>query len=287
MKILTFDIEDWFHILDHPTTKDVAGWSNFPSRIDMGVDRILSMLDDHNTKATFFCLGWVGEKFPHIVKRIANSGHQIGSHSFAHQLVYQQSANEFKSDLKKSVDTLQQIIGQKVNSYRAPGFSITRESAWALECLIEQGIETDCSVFAANRGHGGVPQLENATQPFILNSNMGVLKCFPMNAIQIFGRKFVFSGGGYFRILPFSANYLAFSSSRYVMTYFHPRDFDPGQPRLRDLSYYRTFKSYVGLKTSERRLRKILGAFRFQTVENAQQEIEWHRVRQIDLHDFE
>ena len=135
MKILSFDIEDWFHILDNPETSNPTSWEKMPSRLEAGVDRILSLLSDTNQPATFFCLGWVVEKHPNVIKKIVNSGNHLGTHSHAHQLAYDQSKNQFEEDLWRSIDTLQQVSGTKIDTYRAPGFSITSKNLWAFEVL--------------------------------------------------------------------------------------------------------------------------------------------------------
>ena len=127
MKILTFDIEDWFHILDNEETNSIESWDQFPSRVERNVYKILEVLDDNDQRASFFILGWIAQKFPHLIKEIAERGHHIGCHSYAHQLVYGQSQLEFKDDLYRSKSILESVIGRKIDSYRAPGFSINSE----------------------------------------------------------------------------------------------------------------------------------------------------------------
>ena len=168
MKILTFDIEDWFHVLDNPETSNPKNWKNLPSRLEAGVDRIISILSKTNQPATFFCLGWIGEKYPEVVKKIVNSGIHLASHSYNHQLAYEQSKDQFKEDLWKSIDVLQQVSGKKIDTYRAPGFSITSKNLWAFEIISNMGIKTDCSIFPANRAHGGIPEYSSSL-PSIIN----------------------------------------------------------------------------------------------------------------------
>ena len=157
MRILTFDLEDWYHLLDHSSTKGEDQWNRFPSRFLPNVDRILNLLDKHSIKATFFCLGWIARKYPAILKNIASLGHEIGCHSDMHQLVFEQSRSEFGKDLDVALKSLEDTIGKKVTSFRAPGFSITENTPWAFECLINAGIEIDSSIFPADRAHGGFP----------------------------------------------------------------------------------------------------------------------------------
>ena len=199
MKILTFDIEDWFHILDHDETDLVYAWDHFPSRVEENVNTILDVLDTHDQKASFFILGWIADKFPDLVREIVDRGHHIGCHSYAHQLVYSQSVLGFREDLYRSKSIIEATIGRPIDSYRAPGFSINSESMWAFEVLYELGFRTDSSIFPANRAHGGIESFPYA-QPVLGTVGDDSIKLFPINSRRIFGHDFIFSGGGYFRI---------------------------------------------------------------------------------------
>ena len=161
-----------------------------------------TFLDQSKNSATFFILGWVAEKHPDIVKRIHENGYEIGSHSYMHQLVYSQTRDEFKEDLKRSIQLLEDVSGDKVRYFRAPGFSITEKSLWAFEIIHELGIEIECSVFPANRAHGGLPSYGHNC-PSIINYNGISLKELPINTHSFMGQKIVFTGGGYFRLLPY------------------------------------------------------------------------------------
>jgi polysaccharide deacetylase family protein (PEP-CTERM system associated) len=151
MNILTFDIEEWFHLLANASTKTEASWAQYESRIDANMDRIFKLLADNNQQATFFCIGWVARKYPHIIRAISDKGYEIATHSDLHQLAYEQDYKTFKADLETSINAIEAIIGKKVRAYRAPGFSIKQENKWVFETLIECGIEIDCSVFPAGR----------------------------------------------------------------------------------------------------------------------------------------
>ena len=201
MNILTFDVEEWFHILDNESTKSEKEWANFSYRIDANMDRIFQLLDKHNQKATFFCLGWVARKFPHIIKKIDSLGYEVATHSDLHQLAYEQTEVDFKEDLKRSIGAIESITSKKVITYRAPGFSIKKENKWAFESLAEEGIEIDCSVFPAKRAHGGFEEFGYA-EPTYINMNGNRLKEFPINLYSLFGKNLIFSGGGYFRLIP-------------------------------------------------------------------------------------
>lgn len=282
MNILTFDIEEWFHILDNESTKSEKEWNNYESRIYSNVDRILNYLEQNNQKATFFCLGWIADKYPEVIKKINNSGYEIGCHSQNHQLVYEQNRNEFKKDIERSIKTLEDTIGKKVISYRAPGFSITKNEIWAFEELINLGIEIDSSVFPSERGHGGFPEFSPA-QPCRINISGVTLKEFPINTYNIFNKAMVFSGGGYFRLFPYPLIKRATKKSKYIMTYFHPRDFDPKQPMIKELPITRKFKSYYGLNSAFNKLNRWTTEFEFVDINTAVSNIDWAQTKQITL----
>ncbi|MEQ9423180.1 MAG: polysaccharide deacetylase family protein [Cyclobacteriaceae bacterium] len=278
MNILTFDIEEWFHILDNQSTRSEQQWSGYEVRINSNVDRILDMLDEFGIKSTFFCLGWVSKKHPNVLRNIYDRGHEIGCHSDDHQLVYEQGPKDFRNDLKNSLNRISDVIGSEVKFYRAPGFSITMESLWAYEIMAEHGIEVDCSIFPAKRGHGGISDFKHQ-EPHLIRVNGSIIKEFPINVRSILGKNIIFSGGGYFRLLPYWMIKKLMEKSSYVMTYFHPRDFDPGQPVISDLSTLRRFKSYYGLKSSYEKLKCLLSDFEFVDLSTAEKAIDWRTVR--------
>lgn len=282
MKILTFDIEDWFHLLDHESTASVESWHGYPSRVREGVDRLLDLLRERDTRATFFCLGWVAERYPDVIRAIDEAGFHIGTHSYAHQLAYQQSATDFREDLRRSIGILEEITGKRIDCYRAPGFSITAENLWVFEILIDEGIRVDCSLFAAERAHGGVPQLR-VERPAVGDWNGTEIKVFPMNTRSILGKRLVYSGGGYFRLFPGFLLDKWLTQDDYVMTYFHPRDFDPDQPVLPDLGAVRRFKSYVGLGGARKKLDRILRNHQFIDLPEAMQQIDWSAAPRTNL----
>ena len=193
MNILTFDIEEWFHILDNPSTQSEKEWSTFESRIHQNMDRIYKILDKNDVKATFFCVGWIAEKYPDVIKDIVNKGYELGSHTRMHQLVYSQTQKQFKTDVEHSIKTLEDLSGTKVKYFRAPGFSITEDTKWAFETLVELGIEIDCSVFPANRSHGGFASY-GSSKPSILEYNGVSIKELPINYSSVLSKPVIFSG---------------------------------------------------------------------------------------------
>jgi peptidoglycan-N-acetylglucosamine deacetylase len=282
MNILTFDIEEWFHILDNNSTKTEKEWSNYESRIHKNMDIIFDIIDNKKINPTFFVVGWIAEKYPKLVKKIAEKGIEIGSHTHLHQLVYENDKKTFFNDVEKSIKTLEDCSGKKVRCFRAPGFSITEKNKWAFEVLYELGIEIDSSVFPANRSHGGFSSYTSRS-PSIISYNGATLKEFPINYYSFFNARMIFSGGGYFRLIPYNTIKKLTEKSNYIMSYFHPRDFDFNQPVIKDLSSFRKFKSYVGLKNCKFKLEKWLDDFEFINIDNANSLIDWKKTKIIKL----
>jgi peptidoglycan-N-acetylglucosamine deacetylase len=283
LAVLSFDIEDWFHILDNASTRSEAEWSAFAPRIDGNVDRILDLLAGTGQKATFFTLGWMARRHPQVVRRIADAGHEIACHSDMHQLVYDLGPGRFRADLATGISSLEDAVGQKITAFRAPGFSVrSSEARWFFEALVEAGIEIDCSIFVGRHGHGGMSNFP-ASGPCRVTANGGIIKELPMCAANIAGRPVVFSGGGYFRLLPYAVIRRLAAKQPYLMTYFHPRDFDPEQPVVPGLSPLRRFKSYYGLDTSLAKLRQFLCEFAFTDVRDAAAAVKWERVPEVHI----
>lgn len=282
MNILTFDIEEWFHLLDNESTKNESSWNKYESRIHKNMDIIFDILKKNNVSATFFVLGWIAKKYPEIVKRISKNGFEIGSHTHTHQLIYNQTRLEFYNDLEWSIKSLEDLIGEKIISFRAPGFSIKDKNKWAFEVLYELGIRQDCSVFPAYRSHGGLPKCR-FNKPFILKYNGATLKEFPINTKKLFNFPIIFSGGGYFRLLPFNIIKTFSNNSDYIMAYFHPRDFDSNQPIIKELSILKKFKSYVGLKNCKNKLEKWLNDEKFIDLSKAEKLIDWSSVPIVNI----
>ena len=282
MNILTCDVEEWFHLLDCDATRTENEWKNYEVRIYDNVERIFRVLEDTNTKATFFIIGWIAKTYPDLVKKIAEK-YQIGCHTMNHQLVWQQTPEEFKADVEEGVKMLEDITGKKVECFRAPGFSIRESEAWAFEILAELGIKYDCSVFPAAHAHGGMPSYPKAA-PGIIEYHGVQMKEFPVGFKTIAGKHIMFSGGGYFRLFPYPLiKKWTEESADYLLSYIHPRDLDAGQPMIKSLPAARKFKSYVGLKGAENKLRRWLTDFQFVDIAAADQTLNWSAVQHIVL----
>ena len=282
MNILTFDIEEWFHLLECEMTADEKNWGNFECRIFENTERILDFLDLTNQRATFFCLGWIARKYPQIIRSIDSYGHQIGAHSDLHKLAYKQSKEEFINDLKVCVESIEKITGKKVNSYRAPGFSLKKENKWIFEELINLGIIYDSSIFPVKRAHGGFHEFP-FQEPCIIKVSGNIIKEFPINTVSLLGRQIIFSGGGYFRLLPYNLIQYLVKNTNYMMTYFHPRDFDANQPVIENLNFLKKFKSYYGLKNSFSKFSKLIDENEFFSLEEADKNINWEKVKSIHI----
>ena len=280
MNILTFDIEDWYNC---DFISEDFNWDKYEVRIYEGVERILFELERRNQKGTFFCLGWIAEKHPDIIRQIHRQGHHIGCHSYQHELAFRFTKEQFIEDTLKSKYLIEDIIGEKVNAFRAPGFSITENNIWALEALSEMGFEYDCSLFPAEHDYGGFKSYGKSEPAKIILSNGAFIKEFPINIQKVFGKNIVFSGGGFFRFFPYCLIRFWAKQSPYIMTYFHPRDFDPCQPMIKSLPAMRKFKSYIGLKHSFSKFQHLLNDFDFVNIEQANEMVDWDNVRKIKL----
>jgi polysaccharide deacetylase family protein (PEP-CTERM system associated) len=282
MCILTFDIEEWFHILNNVSTKTEKEWNNYESRIHANTDRILYLLDKYEIKATFFCLGWIAKKYPDIIRKLAAHNYEIGTHTMTHQLIYDQSYREFSDDLDRSIKTLEDIIGKKVRCFRAPGFSLCEDTKWVFDVLVSRGIEIDSSIISGLHSHGGFPSYEKFL-PSIIQYGGSRIKELPMSCATIFRTPIIYSGGGYFRMFPYAFIKHWTKRADYVMVYLHPRDFDSGQPMIPSLSLVRRFKSYVGLSKSFSKFEKYVNDFDFIDIAEADKLIPWKSLPVVVL----
>ena len=262
---MTVDVEDYFHVSGfsgHVSTRD---WDSYPSRVVANTERILDLLNRHQTRGTFFVLGWVAERFPALVRSIQKAGHEIGCHSHWHRLVYSLTPDEFRSDLIQSRNVLEDITGDAVQLYRAPSFSITRQSLWALEILADEGFTCDSSIYPVYHDRYGIPDADIAPHR-VVTGDLSIDE-FPGSVFQLGRMRLAISGGGYFRLYPRRFTDFCFSrvnrqSRLPFMFYIHPWEVDPDQPRLPGPLMSR-FRHYQNLATTERKLDWLLPRFRF------------------------
>ena len=281
MNILTFDIEDWYN---HDDYSQDFEWDKFEVRLYEGVDKILEALDENHLKASFMCLGWIAEKHPSIIQKISNNGHHIGCHSYQHQLATRFTRQEFKQDTYKAKVLLEDVSGQKVDAFRVPSFSITKDNKWAFEVLTELGFIYDCSVFPSTHEFGGIPNFKAA--PTIIETPSGELKELPINLGRVLGRDLVYTGGGYFRVFPYGIIKRLMLKSTYTMSYFHPSDFDPKQPNMPQLSIMRQIKNRIGLKGSYKKFCRYLADFDFIDIPTADNKMNWSECKHIKLEEI-
>jgi len=273
VNILTFDIEEWFIYEQYPK----GGKGYYLPILNSLLERLLDILDRESVKATFFCLGIIAREYPEVLCRIASRGHEIGCHSDRHISALALGPDGFENDLKLALESIENVINQKVTAFRAPAFSVSDKTNWAFEILAKNGIKNDCSVFPTKRTGGGYLNFKSS-HPVLLKTTMGPVMEFPVNMCKVLGKKVPFSGGGYFRLLPYSAIKSMMNSSDYVMSYFHLRDFDAKQ---RVVISPRYFKSYYGIKNMLPKLERFLGEYRFLAVSEASKALSGSQIAEI------
>jgi polysaccharide deacetylase family protein (PEP-CTERM system associated) len=265
--ILTIDVEDWFQVEALKKCISYQEWNSCESRVLSNVLRILEILDENGAKATFFILGWIAERSHQVVLEIDRHGHEIASHGYAHQVVYEQKEMEFKDDVEKSLAILEGLIKRKVKGYRAPNFSITDKSLWAYEILSELGVEYTSSVFPAKHIYQVYGLNQAPRFPFVLSLKNGRrIKEFPLSTVEIFGRSMPVGGGAYLRIMPYWYNKWALKKINKqgypAIIYFHPWEIDPFQPK-QNLGVLGKFRHYYNLDIMELKIRMLLKDFQF------------------------
>lgn len=267
--IFSIDVEDWFHILDVPSTPDLDKWDSLPSLVERNFLKLLDVLAEKNVRVTCFFLGWVAKRFPHLVREADARGHEIASHGFAHRLVFSMTPDEFLQDLSHSKAILEDNVGRAVLGYRTSGFSVTERTPWFFEKIVQAGYSYDSSVFPAPRGHGGMKS--DKFGPYLIETKSGSLMEFPITVTKVAGKPLCFFGGGYLRLAPYavirSMAQKVLSENRPVIFYIHPREIDPNHPRL-PMSTVRRLKSYINLKTTEEKIRRLANDFPLTTFED-------------------
>jgi polysaccharide deacetylase family protein (PEP-CTERM system associated) len=266
---LTIDVEDYFHVNAFRHSISQQDWDTFPLRVVGNTLKILDWLDELQTKGTFFVLGWVAERAPDLVREIGRRGHEIACHSYNHQLVYELGPEPFRQDLRRARDVLQEIGGKKVVGFRAPSYSITARSLWALDILMEEGFSYDSSIFPIYHDVYGMPGAERF--PHAIRRPAGTILEFPISTLNIgmFGRnlRLPVGGGGYLRLLPVSFFRFAFKhinerEQRPAVLYFHPWEIDAGQPRIKAALASR-FRHYVNLGKTFGKLDDLVSGLSF------------------------
>jgi len=269
---LTIDVEDYFQVSGFQREIRRDDWPRFTSRVVINTQRLLAICRRWKVKATFFVLGWVAERHPDLIREIAAAGHEIGSHSYWHRLVYEQSPAEFRDDLRRSQDAIERSIGRRAKAYRAPSFSITRRSLWALEILVDEGFSVDSSIFPVYHDRYGIP--DAPLKPHWFQTPAGAIIEFPASVVQWGRISLPVSGGGYFRLAPYRVTEAFLSrinsrEGRPFVFYVHPWEIDPEQPRLKAGSRQSRFRHYLNLSTTASKLERLLSQFSFGTISQA------------------
>jgi polysaccharide deacetylase family protein (PEP-CTERM system associated) len=266
--IFSVDVEDWFHILDVAGLPRMEQWASLPSIVETSFARLLDLFDERGVRVTCFFLGWIAERYPHLVREAVRRGHEPASHGYGHELTYRLSRAQFLQDVRHSKKLIEDIAGRPVLGYRSPGFSCTAEVPWFFGALIEAGYQYDSSVFPGRHAHGGLAGAELG--PYRVFVDGASLQEFPMSVVRIGGSQLCFFGGGYLRLFPYPlVRHMAervMAEDRPVIFYTHPREIEPTQPRL-PMNLVRRFKSYVNLASTEAKLRSILQDFEVRTFE--------------------
>lgn len=260
---MTVDVEDYFQVAAFAGQVERASWDSYPCRVERNVDLILGMFSDHQVTGTFFTLGWVAERYPQVLRRIADAGHEVASHGYDHVKVHAQTPEAFRADIRKTKAILEDIAGQAVKGYRAASFSIDHRTPWAFEILAEEDYRYSSSIYPIQHDHYGMPDAPRfAYRP----SDRHDLIEVPISTLDLFNRNLPSGGGGYFRLLPYACTRwalrrIAKTDRQPVVFYFHPWEVDPEQPRFADAPLRSRFRHYINLNTMERRLRAVLKDF--------------------------
>jgi polysaccharide deacetylase family protein (PEP-CTERM system associated) len=270
---LTIDVEDYFQVSAFAPYIPRSSWDELPCRVERNVDRILMLLDNNGIKASFFTLGWIAERYPTMVKRIVENGHELASHGYAHHRVTELNREQFYEDIIHSKKLLEDIGGRAVYGYRAPSFSINSNNLWALDCLEEAGYRYSSSIYPVAHDHYGMP---GAPRFAFYPSDSRKLLELPVTTVRLFGRNFPAGGGGYFRLWPYIVSRWFLQrvntiDCQPVIFYFHPWEIDPEQPRQSGISFKTRFRHYLNLDRMEGRLNALTRHFN------------WGRMDQIFL----
>ena len=270
LNALTIDVEDYFHVTAFARKIHPRDWDNYPRRVDNNTQRLLEILAQRDVHATFFVLGWVAERCPRLVESIRRAGHRIGCHGYAHRAIYKGNDADFRNDVRRAKKTIEDIIGAPVTSFRAPSYSITAQTLWALEILGEEGFEYDSSIFPIVHDIYGIPGAPRFPYVKALRSGRQI-KEFPPSTVRIFGRNIPVAGGGYLRLFPYKITAWAIhrlneTERQPAMVYLHPWEIDPDQPRI-SAPWLSRFRHYQNLASTQTKCEMLLKDFSWAPME--------------------
>ena len=259
---LTIDVEDYFQVSAFAPHIPRSEWPTRECRVERNVNRILAMLDPHGTKATFFTLGWIAERYPELIRRIVAEGHELASHGYGHERASEQTAAAFFADINLAKLLLEDLAGQQIKGYRAPSFSIGQHNLWAFDCLERAGYLYSSSIYPIRHDHYGMPDAPRHAHA------VGGLLEVPATTMRFLNRNWPASGGGYFRLMPYGVSRWMLRRVNHVdqlaaVFYFHPWEIDADQPRIPGISAKTRFRHYVNIHRMEARLNRLLGDFQW------------------------
>jgi len=267
---MTIDVEDYFQVSALAEKISPEDWDRIPSRVERNTEDLLEIFSEHDVKATFFVLGWIAERYPDLIKKIDAEGHEIASHGYSHQLIYNQTPDIFREETRKSKEILEAITGKKVEGYRAASYSITPKSSWALDILCELDFLYDSSLFPVKHDRYGMPDAN--PHPHILKTpNGNEIIEFSLTSIDFIGYRIPIAGGGYFRLFPYWLTKVLWDSflkkeAVPATFYLHPWEIDPGQPSVEGLSFLSKFRHYNNLSLCRNRFERFVKEFAFTTM---------------------
>ncbi|NKB97852.1 MAG: DUF3473 domain-containing protein [Pseudomonadales bacterium] len=264
---LTIDVEDYFQVAAFSTNIAPHEWDKYRCRVEANTHRFMEITDQHDVRATFFFLGWVAERFPNLVREVAAAGHEVGSHGYSHQLIYEQSHERFREETYRSKALLEEQIQKPVEGYRAASYSITQKSLWALDTIADAGFEYDSSIYPIRHDNYGLQGGPHEPYRIDLDNNRSIIE-FPITTTAVAGLNIPVGGGGYFRIFPYSLTQVLLRKRQKEVDapfvfYLHPWELDPDQPRVQGASLKSKFRHYVNLEHVASRLDKLLSEFEF------------------------
>jgi polysaccharide deacetylase family protein (PEP-CTERM system associated) len=264
---LTIDVEDYFQVSAFDAHVHRDAWERMPGRIEHNVDQLLQLLDDHRARATFFTLGWVAQRYPRLVRRIVDQGHELASHGYGHRRASELDHAAFSDDIRRARSLLEDIGGTAVIGYRAPSFSIGKRNLWAFDCIAAAGYRYSSSVYPVRHDHYGMPDAPRF--PYRVRDGLMEL---PVTTTRLFGRNLPAGGGGYFRLAPYHLSRWAIArvnrdELRPAIFYFHPWEIDPEQPRIEGIGLKTRLRHYLNLHRTKSRLKRLLSDFQWDRVD--------------------
>ncbi len=266
---LTIDVEDYFMVSAFAGIVKIEEWSQYESRVERNTELLLDLLDEYETKATFFTLGWIAERYPSLIRKIFDRGHELASHGYSHRLVYDLTPEVFKEDTRTTKKIIEDVIGAEIIGYRAASYSVTKRSLWALDILAEEGFLYDSSIFPIRHDRYGYHEFDRFSKVVELQNSQRIVE-LPLSTVRLIGRNLPIAGGGYLRLLPlrfikWGIGSINRKENRPAIIYLHPWELDPGQPRING-SKLSVFRHHVNIKNTEQKLKNLVGSFDFAPV---------------------